>query len=245
LGRVESDAVVIDFAAYQWPSMHSLFKQLYYRSWQFLKRASTVIVLVSVFLSLINLVSRDLLVLLGNGLTWLLSPMGMHPSQWPEAIALLTGVLAKEVVIGSLNNLYAQMDWHVVLNSIGSFSDILYSLKHALLMQHSSSDGSVLTKVARAGLQNNSIAAVLAYLSFILLYLPCVSTLVVISKELNWRWASWGLVWSTLLAYGVSVLIYQFSQGLAGAKIIGLVLVLMGCCSLLLIKWVRSFEVAV
>ena len=51
--------------------------------------------------------------------------------------------------------------------------------------------------------------AAFAYLLFILLYVPCVSTIAVMSRELNRGWAVFSLVWTTAVAYGASTLFYQ------------------------------------
>ena len=52
-------------------------------------------------------------------------------------------------------------------------------------------------------------AAAFAYLVFILLYMPCVSTIAVIRKELNAAWAWFSVLWSVGLAYGLSTITYQ------------------------------------
>ena len=55
----------------------------------------------------------------------------------------------------------------------------------------------------------SSTASVYAYLVFILLYIPCISTMAVIKQEAN-RWLMWGsMIWSLLVAYVVATLCYQ------------------------------------
>jgi len=51
----------------------------------------------------------------------------------------------------------------------------------------------------------------MAYLLFVLLYVPCVSTIAAIGRELNRKWAIFSAVWSTGLAYGVAVSFYQLA----------------------------------
>ena len=53
------------------------------------------------------------------------------------------------------------------------------------------------------------LAAPFAYLLFILLYVPCVSTVAVIARELNRGWAIFSVIWMIAVAYGVSALFYQ------------------------------------
>ena len=54
-----------------------------------------------------------------------------------------------------------------------------------------------------------SQAAAFSYLLFLLLYIPCVSTAAVITRELNKAWSWFSILWSLCLAYGVAVLFYQ------------------------------------
>jgi ferrous iron transport protein B len=54
-------------------------------------------------------------------------------------------------------------------------------------------------------------AGAYAYLLFILLYLPCVSTMAVIRQEANVRWMLFSIAWSFIVAYAVAALFYQFA----------------------------------
>ena len=56
-----------------------------------------------------------------------------------------------------------------------------------------------------------SQAAAFSYLLFVLLYFPCISVLVAIKQALSLRWALLSVLWTTLLAYTVSVLFYQLA----------------------------------
>lgn len=252
-GGVDSVPLVMDFPAYQLPLLSGICQQVIKRSMQFMKRALRVVIVVSLLLSIFSLGDLQFILLaIGKSLVWLLQPMGMQVDQWPAAIALLFGALAKEVVVGGLNTLYAQQGAaDLLLAHINSWSDIWFDLQNSLMklfdwqVMH---QGVMLNKMAQVSLLDKMHNS-LAYLSFILLYLPCVSTLVVIAKELSWRWAVWGLVWSTVLAYGVSVLIYQFgciTQGVDfSISVIVKVVICMAVFALLLIKWVRKIGVVV
>ena len=56
----------------------------------------------------------SLLAEVGKKMTPLFKPMGIEEENWPAAVGLLTGILAKEVVVGTLNSLYAQSAEHSV-----------------------------------------------------------------------------------------------------------------------------------
>ena len=54
-------------------------------------------------------------------------------------------------------------------------------------------------------------AAAFSYLLFVLLYVPCVSTVAVMAREINRFWTIFSVVWSTAIAYGLAVMFYQFA----------------------------------
>jgi ferrous iron transport protein B len=206
-----------------------------------------VVVWVSLGLSVLNFGEMSvLLVYVGKGLAWVLQPIGMQVDQWQASLALLFGALAKEVVVGALNTLYAQESFsNLVFLHVDSFLDIWLDFKvsfsNIALFDYSSA--SSLSALAKDGLRNNMQNS-LAYLSFILLYLPCVSTLVVIAKELSWHWSIGGLIWSSVLAYGVAALIYQLSILGSGASLFVIFGVLFGMFvfGLVIVKSVRYLE---
>ena len=251
-GNANSVPMVMEFPGYQLPFLGGVLAQVRRRSLQFATRATRVIVSVSVGLSILSLgLGQTLLVSLGQGIAWLLAPIGMTAEQWPAAIALLTGLLAKEVVVGTLNTLYAQGHLGVLPDTIHSMSAMLQWTWHQIILafqQFGAPDDTGLTALARHDLKTHmhSSASALAYLSFILLYLPCVSTIAAVQKELSWQWACWGLLWSTMLAYGVAVLVYQFGT-LWHHPMLSVIAVL-GTCAVLslmtwcLIRWVRYIE---
>ncbi|MCH9715638.1 MAG: hypothetical protein K0U52_00940, partial [Gammaproteobacteria bacterium] len=141
----------------------------------FLWRAGKVIVPVCMVLGALNVIQigshESLLVVLGHGLQPLFAPMGISPENWPAVVGLITGMLAKEVVIGSLNTLYVSMDGLSAMfdGAVGAY----------------------------------------AYLLFILLYVPCASTVAVIKDEAGSRLMWFSVLWSMILAYGTAVLFYQ------------------------------------
>jgi ferrous iron transport protein B len=114
--------------------------------------------------------------MIGQWITPVFAPMGIQASNWPATVGLLTGVLAKEVVVGTLNTLYAQMGHDV----------------YGLMAQ-----------------QFAGGVGAFAYLLFVLLYFPCVSTMAAMTRELHRGWAVFSMCWSTGIAYIVAVVFYQ------------------------------------
>jgi ferrous iron transport protein B len=123
---------------------------------------------------------HSILSIIGQALTPIFSPMGIHADNWPATVGLITGILAKEVVVGSLNTLYAQM---------GHTADAMGYMAQQF-------DGQI---------------GAFAYLLFILLYFPCVSTMAVMMRELHRGWTIFSACWMTGMAYGMAVLFYQIA----------------------------------
>jgi ferrous iron transport protein B len=61
-----------------------------------------------------------------------------------------------------------------------------------------------------------TIPAVIGCMVFILLYAPCFVTVIAMAKESNWKWAGFAVVFNTLLAYGLAVIIYQTGAAFTG-----------------------------
>jgi ferrous iron transport protein B len=218
--RGPASPLLIELPSYHLPRASSVGREMLWRLKNFLWRAGKVILPVCVVLSALNALSWEggvhfvqgheasLLSTIGQFLTPLFSPMGLRQENWPATVGLISGMLAKEVVIASLNALYTdQMSFLLQ----GSF-DVIASLKAALwsIPQH------FMTSTAQPSFLNQRLLAsfngpvgAYAYLLFILLYLPCVSTMAVIRQEANTYWMAFSIAWSFLLAYALAVLFYQ------------------------------------
>src|SRR5207248_1705410 len=114
----ESSPLVMELPAYHWPSPWSLIRNAWHRLKNFIFRAGKVIVPVCMLIGALNAVTLkgenpslhkdSILSQIGHTIPPVLAPMGIEQDNWPAAVGLLTGVLAKEVVIGTLNTLYSQ-----------------------------------------------------------------------------------------------------------------------------------------
>lgn len=111
--------------------------------------------------------------------------------QWQTNIALIGGFAAKEVILSTLSTAY----------SLGS-----YSPKNA---EQNSSD---LLKQKLLADPNWNLPAILSVFLFMLLYSPCLATVVAIARETSWKWAIGGTVGSLIFAYILSVIVYQVAN---------------------------------
>ncbi len=220
--------LMLELPAYHCPSLRRLAKEAGLRLRYFLVRAGKVILPLCVGLSCLNMGSigtdSSVLAYVGHWLTPMFAPMGIEADNWPAVMSLVTGMLAKEVVIGTLNHLYSQIN-HVtdtwqVLTSLDLWQicqqSILTIYEHLALLLGFATSAPV-SPGAEAALPNlltqyfASPIAAYAYLLFILLYIPCVSTMAAIRQEATRRLMWFSIVWSLGLAYGVAVAFYQIA----------------------------------
>ena len=136
---------------------------------------------------------------LGQLMSPAFKPIGIEKNNWEASVALISGIVAKEVIIGTLNTLYKSEDTIVKKkNYVLSLFELDDQVKN----------DNIKTKIFN---KFNSNKSAFSYLLFILLYFPCISVLAVIYKELNFLWSFLSILWSTILAYGVSIICYQIS----------------------------------
>lgn len=246
-----SSPFVMELPEYHWPSL----KQVLLRTWDRLKafmiRAGRAIVMVVVVLNTLNAVgtdgsfgnqdtSRSVLSRIGQGITPLFAPMGMTADNWPAAVGIFTGILAKEAVVGTLDSMYSAIAveerggsltaaervdlWAGLRDAVATIADNAAELAARVTDPMGLNVGNLEDLEAVAESQGVSMdsftvmrqrfpsqAAVIAYLLFILLYTPCVAALGAIYRETSRRWTLFVAGWTFLLAYAVATLYYQMS----------------------------------
>ncbi|MGN7612097.1 ferrous iron transport protein B [Magnetococcales bacterium HHB-1] len=115
----------------------------------------------------------------GSAITPLFVPIGLDEK---ASVALLTGVIAKEMVVSALGVMYQ------VGEEVSETSQSLQS-------------------VLRNSMPLNSAAA---FMVFVLLYMPCLSTVAVILRETNsWKWTGFSVLLSLSVAWSVSFIVYR------------------------------------
>ncbi len=228
--RGESSPLILELPPYHRPTLKRLLKETSFRLRYFISRAGRLIIPVCVILGGLNAFtlptstaghSQSLLAILGQALTPLFSPIGLHQDNWPATVGLLTGMLAKEVVIGSLNSLYTNMEPLSYVN-FDFFQGLLaafWTIPHHLANLGSALANPIVASAGQEGLSQSVYgimmqrfdgqAGAFAYLLFILLYIPCVSTMAVIRQEASSKWMWFSISWSFIMAYLVSTLFYQ------------------------------------
>jgi ferrous iron transport protein B len=228
--------LIMELPPYHWPHLKTLSIHAWQRLSGFVVRAGRLIVPICMVIGALNAFNLDgtlstgdadthsLLSLVGQWVTPVFSPMGVHADNWPATVGLVTGVLAKEVVIGTLNTLYAEIGHLSVASS--HYVGVLAGLKAAVLSVpqnlHSLGQAVFNPVLAQApvttlnqgvyGLMAERFdgkAGAFAYLLFVLLYFPCVSTMAAMLRELHRGWAVFSGFWMTGVAYATAVVFYQ------------------------------------
>ncbi|KTC92493.1 Fe(2+) transporter permease subunit FeoB [Fluoribacter dumoffii] len=237
--------LILELPAYHKPALKRLFKETFMRLRFFVVRAGKLIVPICIILGGLNAITvegginsgeastQSLLSLMGQWITPLFTPMGIHQDNWPATVGLLTGMLAKEVVVGTLNSLYAQAA-HVGEIAAAHF-DFWAGIKAAFwsVPQNLSQLGSALANPILASAADNPVSQTVygimaqrfdgkigayAYLLFVLLYIPCVSTMAVIRQEANKKFMWISVIWSFVIAYVTAVLFYQGAKWIQNSE---------------------------
>jgi ferrous iron transport protein B len=231
--------MILELPPYHLPQLRSVLLHAWQRLQKFLSRAGRLVIPLCVVLGVLNSLSIDgglltteadqdsLLSWLGKLLTPVFAPMGISQDNWPATVGLVSGVLAKEVVVATLNTLYTQVSHAGVVAQVtqfdlwGGLTAAWQSIFSNIRALPSALTNPVLASAAAADMDSRVLGvmyqyfggsvAAFAYLLFVLLYMPCVSTVVVMVRELDKRWALFSLLWSTGIAYGVAVCFYQLA----------------------------------
>lgn len=180
----KSSLFIIELPPYRLPQLSILLISTWDKGKGFVKKAGTLIFGGSVIIWLLTYtgpggfnvsIDESFLALFGSALAPLLAPLGF--GTWQAGSAFVTGFLAKEVVVSTMNIIYFVPNTDTLRGLITQFFTPLQAY---------------------------------SFLVFTLLYVPCLSTVAVISKESgSRRWAAFSIFYSLAAAYGVSLLIYQ------------------------------------
>ena len=220
---------VMELPAYHWPTVSSVLRSMWERGWSFIKKAGTIILMSTIVLwFLMNFgwvdgsfgmleaeqLNDSILASIGSVIAPLFAPLGW--GDWKMAVAAVTGLIAKENVVGTFG----------VLFGFGEVAE----------------DGQEIWGQLAGSL---STVAAYSFLVFNLLCAPCFAAMGAIKREMNnakWFWTAIG--YQTLLAYVVSLCIYQignlFLGGSFGIGTVVAVLLVIGFVYLLVRPYKQS-----
>ena len=124
---------VMELPAYHWPTLGNVLRSMWERGWSFIKKAGTIILLSTIFVWFttyfgwasdgFRMLSEDeidcsILAKIGGVIAWIFKPLGW--GNWQAAVASITGLVAKENIVGTLGILYAGAEGTTVYQNIAN-----------------------------------------------------------------------------------------------------------------------------
>jgi len=246
----ESSGFMMELPPYHMPTLKGIMLRTWDRVRLFIKEAGQVIVVMVLVINVLSSIGTDgsishensnnsVLAVFSKSATPVFAPMGISEDNWPAVLGIISGVLAKEVVVGTLDTLYSQLAredagntvteetfdfWQAIDNAFATVPENLSGLTEMfgdpLQMNvgdiHSLEAAAVAQEVDNATFgamikRFDGQASAFAYLLFVLLYFPCVATIGAIRREAGTPWAVFVAAWTTTIAYITATSYYQIS----------------------------------
>ena len=128
---------VMELPAYHWPTLGNVLRSMWERGWSFIKKAGTIILLSTIFVWFTTYfgvvdgtfqmlsdeqIDYSILAAIGNAIAWIFTPLGW--GNWQAAVASITGLVAKENIVGTLGILYGGGDTSVYANLAQAFTGL-------------------------------------------------------------------------------------------------------------------------
>ncbi|MBK6088462.1 ferrous iron transporter B [Ruminococcus difficilis] len=138
---------VMELPAYHWPTLGNVLRSMWERGWSFIKKAGTIILLSTIVLWFLSRfgwvdgaftmlgeeeIGNSILAVIGNGIAWIFAPLGW--GNWQAAVASITGLIAKENIVGTMGVLYGggeMSTWAAlasVFTGVTGFSFLVFNL---------------------------------------------------------------------------------------------------------------------
>lgn len=222
--RKQDIPFVMELPPYRMPTFRSIIKHMWFRAEQYLRKIAGVILVASIIIWALGYFPRHHVTTpdsgknktslteqtelearlmqqensyigqLGKTIQPVMGPLGFD---WRMSVAILTGVAAKEVVVGTLGVLYLE-DPDVPENSTTLISK---------LQSQTYNSG------PNAGQPVFNSVVAMSFMLFILIYFPCVGVLAAIRKESgSWKWPAFVVLYTTTLAWLVAFSYYQIAS---------------------------------
>lgn len=192
---------VMELPAYHWPTVGNVLRSMWERAWSFIKKAGTIILLSAIILwflqgfgfenggfGMVEDLNNSILAVIGNGIAWIFAPLGW--GNWQSAVATITGLIAKENVVGTFGVLFggfeevAENGWQIWANMQAVFTPL----------------------------------AAYSFLVFNLLCAPCFAAMGAIKREMNnGKWTLFAIGYQCVFAYAVALVVYQLGMLFTGA----------------------------
>ncbi|MBR2368344.1 MAG: ferrous iron transport protein B [Alistipes sp.] len=191
--REQEAPFVMELSPYRIPTMKTTLRHMWSKCVQYLRKMGGLILIASIVVWLLSYYPRpkhsnddieapryelSYMGQIGEFCEPIFEPMGLG---WQASVAILSGLPAKEIVVSTMNVLYAQPGDEAPVD-----------------------DENLSPSISRRIADSMSTPSAVAFLIFSLLYLPCIATIMAIGAELNWRWALLSAIYNTAIAWIVA-----------------------------------------
>ena len=198
---------VMELPAYHWPTVGNVLRSMWERGWSFIKKAGTIILLSTIVVWFTTYfgwvdgtfrmldeseIDSSILAAIGGAICWIFKPLGW--GNWQAVVASITGLIAKENVVGTFGVLFGGFDevaengWQIWANMREVFTPL----------------------------------AAYSFLVFNLLCAPCFAAMGAIKREMNnGKWTLAAIGYMCVFAYAVSLITYQLGGLITGETAFG------------------------
>ena len=205
LFKVDETPFVMELPPYRMPTAKATIRHMWSKAEQYLRKMGGVILVASVIIWFLSYFPRpaesyereltpheqmeqqsnSYLGKIGQAMTPLVEPLGFN---WKVTTSLLSGTAAKELVVSTLGVLYSEND-----------SDETLTLSQRISQPNPAT-----------GTPDFTPLVALTFMVFVLLYFPCIASVVAVIKESgSWKWGAFTVVYNTCVAWIVAFIVYQ------------------------------------
>lgn len=205
LFKVDETPFVMELPPYRMPTAKATIRHMWSKAEQYLRKMGGVILVASVIIWFLSYFPRpaesyereltpheqmeqqsnSYLGKIGQALTPLVEPLGFN---WKVTTSLLSGTAAKELVVSTLGVLYSEND-----------SDETLTLSQRISQPNPAT-----------GTPDFTPLVALTFMVFVLLYIPCIASVVAVIKESgSWKWGAFTVIYNTCVAWIVAFIVYQ------------------------------------
>lgn len=190
---------VMELPPYRMPMLSAVWKHTWEKGKQYLKKMATLILMFSIVVWFLGYYpqgnyhseserqEQSYIGRMGHAIEPIMRPLGFD---WRTSVAILSGVGAKEVVVSTMG--------------------VIYSVDKGDLSEDELAEDATLQEVLRRSM---TPASALAFLVFVLLYVPCIATVAAIKKESgSQRWAIFSVVYTTATAWLMAFIVYHIAS---------------------------------
>lgn len=201
----ESTPFVMELPPYRMPTSKAIIRHTWEKGKQYLKKMGTIILFASILVWALGYypnhsnynnpqqqMENSYLGKIGKTIEPVMKPCGF---EWKQSVSLLSGAFAKEIVASTLGVLYSPADESSAIEN-GNIDSNDTELRISKVIHN-----------------NMTPLSAFAMLIFVLLYMPCLSTIAAIKGESGkWKWALFVVVYTICLAWIGSTLVYQIGS---------------------------------